>query len=207
MRRARMAEFSRRLGNRSGCSRSVAGEAGRARPKYAARSRELLLRWLHGLPREATVTSRARSATPARMLRVFPVNSCIALDGDTVRAVVDLGWRLTYRVDLRLESWDAPEIGGPSNSAGRAVREAVAAWLDSRLLHGLELVSVKIDLFGRSLGDLRTIAGESLTTWCRDYGLVRRTSAGGRRPTWTDAELAQVLVAAEQAIAKIRAGA
>ena len=75
------------------------------------------------------------------------------------------------------------------------------------LLHGLELVSVKIDLFGRSLGDLRTIAGESLTTWCRDYGLVRRTSAGGRRPTWTDAELAQVLVAAEQAIAKIRAGA
>jgi hypothetical protein len=141
------------------------------------------------------------------MLRVFPVNSCIALDGDTVRAVVDLGWRLTYRVDLRLESWDAPEIGGPSNSAGRAVREAVAAWLDSRLLHGLELVSVKIDLFGRSLGDLRTIAGESLTTWCRDYGLVRRTSAGGRRPTWTDAELAQVLVAAEQAIAKIRAGA
>ncbi len=72
---------------------------------------------------------------------------------------------------------------------------------------GLELVSIKLDLFGRSLGDVRTLAGESLTTWCRDYGLVRATGPSGRRPTWTDAELAQVIANAEQAIAKVRARA
>lgn len=139
--------------------------------------------------------------------RVYPITACTALDGDTVRVVVDLGWRLAYRVDMRLESWDAPELGGISNAAGRAAREAVAAWLDSRMADGLELVSVKLDLFGRSLGDVRTIAGESLTAWCRDYGLVRATGPSGRRPTWTEAELAQVIANAEQAIAKIRARA
>jgi len=139
--------------------------------------------------------------------RVYPITACTALDGDTVRVVLDLGWRLAYRVDMRLETFDAPELGGISNAAGRAAREAVAAWLDSRMADGLELVSVKLDLFGRSLGDIRTAAGESLTTWCRDYGLVRPTGPSGRRPTWTDAELAQVVVAAEQAIAKIRARA
>lgn len=44
------------------------------------------------------------------------------IDGDTIRASVDLGFRITRDIGLRLEGIDAPEM---STDAGKAARAAL----------------------------------------------------------------------------------
>ena len=125
----------------------------------------------------------------------FPILSAVAIDGDTIRCVVDLGFHLSRRVDVRISGWDAPEMSGPSRAAGIIVRDWAQAWLDAGY-HELE--SWELDKFGRVLGEIFVgyEDGDSLGNRLAGAGLVKPTSRDGKREPWTEEELARILVGA-----------
>jgi micrococcal nuclease len=79
-------------------------------------------------------------------------------DGDTVHVTVDLGFKISARVIVRLKDINCPEI---ATDAGRAAKSFTTAWLHntSQLLklhcHGQDKYA------GRWLGDIQQ-AGRSL---------------------------------------------
>lgn len=72
-------------------------------------------------------------------------------DGDTMRVVIDQGWKDTKKLSIRMNGIDCPEI---STEAGVSVAEAVRFILKDRPVKQLRLLSIKLDMYGRSLGDI-----------------------------------------------------
>jgi endonuclease YncB( thermonuclease family) len=69
------------------------------------------------------------------------------VDGDTVRVRVDLGFRISFAVIVRLENVSAEEITEPKGVAQFAITKKLLPEQTPILL-----ISTKIDSFGRSLG-------------------------------------------------------
>lgn len=106
----------------------------------------------------------------------FDVLEAIAIDGDTVRTTVDLGFGAAFRFDLRIMGINAPELrfrGGPEakarlamllllgplvvtthRSAGGSDRRSFARWVGSIRLFGGTDGDVDI-------GDLMVAAGHA----------------------------------------------
>ena len=84
------------------------------------------------------------------------------VDGDTVDAVVDLGFGVTMPQRLRLLNINAPEMVGKSKAAGIAAREHLAKLLRDHTLYleaDIAVVAIrshkdKSDSFGRYLAEL-----------------------------------------------------
>lgn len=119
---------------------------------------------------------------------IFPILTADAIDGDTVRCTVDLGFHLSRRVDVRLLGVDAPEMHGVSRDAAQVVRQSVQVWLGDG--GRMELHSAQLDKFGRVLGDIfDATASCFLTDALRSSGYAKPTSPTGKREPWTQAEL------------------
>lgn len=93
----------------------------------------------------------------ARILRV--------IDGDTVEAEIDLGFRVSLRATLRLAGIDTPELRGPTREAGRAATDYLELLL-SKLAGPERQVTVRTQKdrtgkYGRYLADL-VVGGRSL---------------------------------------------
>lgn len=118
-----------------------------------------------------------------------------AIDGDTIRVLIDLGWRIQHTVSLRLNGVDAPELVGVSETHRRAaqnVKQAVSDWTTTAIgLGEVRIVSDQLDKFGRSVGDLVSDKLGSLCAWLSEIGLVR-PYAGGSRSSWTDEDLNRI---------------
>ena len=86
------------------------------------------------------------------------------IDGDTMEALVDLGFRRFSRERVRIAYMDAPETHGETRAAGDAATGVAKQWLAVAQNAGpLILVSHKADSFGRWLGTLYSQGtGESL---------------------------------------------
>lgn len=129
------------------------------------------------------------------------VLSCRAVDGDTIRCTVDLGWRINAHVVLRLFGVDTPERKGPSMICAQFVTAQVEKWISHVLASPksqLWIQSDSIDMYGRSLGDLYVLNPNNmsmnlLTEWLVRYGYAMRTDSG-RRHTWTEQELTKALL-------------
>lgn len=83
------------------------------------------------------------------------------LDGDTVRVALDLGFRITHVVEIRLLGIDAPELHAPD--PGERAAAAVARQALARLVEGREIVvETERDRrsFARYLGRLAVPDGE-----------------------------------------------
>lgn len=126
---------------------------------------------------------------------VAPILSHEVGDGDTIRATLDLGWRVRVEVTIRLEGIDTPETRHANplhKQAGALVREWVRRTLDGRKL---ELYSSSLDLYGRSLGDIQ-ILGPQLA-WLGHlllgHGYAKPTGPSGKRLGWTDEELQDIV--------------
>lgn len=122
---------------------------------------------------------------------VAPILVHDVIDGDTIRATLDLGWKVRVEVTIRLDGLDTPEVrhANPLHKrAGELVREWVRRTLADRTL---ELYSSSLDLYGRSLGDIQ-ILGPQLA-WIGHlllgHGYAKPTGASGKRLGWTDEEL------------------
>jgi len=130
---------------------------------------------------------------------LFPVSEIIkVIDGDSVRVRVDLGFKITKVVDVRIEGVDAPEVRGSSKKAGKAVRGWVADWLEDRMSEGLKLDSKELDKYGRSLGDL-VAYGKKLSTTLLVSKLAKPYD-GGPKSEWA----ADELKAAQQLVGRLK---
>jgi hypothetical protein len=64
----------------------------------------------------------------------YRASPIVAVDGDTVRLLVDLGFYARHQIDLRLLDVSAPEL---RDSGGVEARDHVTAWLRTVALPGL----------------------------------------------------------------------
>jgi endonuclease YncB( thermonuclease family) len=121
------------------------------------------------------------------------------LDGDTVRCWLDLGYRVGFRIDVRIIGVNAPEIKPHGQNprewpAGAAVKTWVEQLLTGLAPDGLQCKSVKLDKFaGRSDGDIVLPNGFSLATALLNGGRAKPWNGEGPKPTFDDAEVAAIV--------------
>jgi endonuclease YncB( thermonuclease family) len=88
-----------------------------------------------------------------------PATITAVTDGDTLRASLDLGWKITYDAKIRLAGINCPEMNTP---AGVAARAFTVDWLNAgtRIVAGVavpapvKVISHSLDKYGRVLGEV-----------------------------------------------------
>ena len=90
----------------------------------------------------------------------YPATITRVVDGDTVDASVDLGFRTFMNIRFRMEGYDAPETWRPKSEEERVLGQAATDYLKS-LIDGKQLI-VESNKFGkyRWLGTLYLIGDE-----------------------------------------------
>jgi len=122
----------------------------------------------------------------------FPVLEVVkVIDGDSLRLVIDLGFKLRREVDVRLRDIDAPERHTETLQEGEFVRKKIVEWIDETDHLEPVLKSYALDKYGRVLGDFTVSTGNHLTHYLLSRGFVRKYD-GGKRAAWTDKELAAI---------------
>lgn len=104
------------------------------------------------------------------MLTLYNYKATIVnvVDGDTVDCVLDLGFRASLTLRLRLLGVNAPEVHGPTRAAGLAARSFVAEHLLGR---DVVVHTEKADVFGRYLAAI-TLDGEDFNRKLIDEGFA-----------------------------------
>jgi endonuclease YncB( thermonuclease family) len=75
------------------------------------------------------------------------------VDGDTLDADIDLGFRITVRQRVRLHGIDAPELHGATAAAGKAAREYLAELLRTQMAWQFQTIKPR-DKYGRWLATI-----------------------------------------------------
>ncbi|MGI9106713.1 MAG: thermonuclease family protein [Pyrinomonadaceae bacterium] len=89
------------------------------------------------------------------------------IDGDTFRARLDLGWRISLLVLVRVRGINAPEM---TTDGGAAAREFLARVLPPGTIVGIN--SRRLDKYGRSEADVTLPNGADLARQLLDSGHV-----------------------------------
>jgi endonuclease YncB( thermonuclease family) len=132
----------------------------------------------------------------------FPILNVIRIvDGDTVNALVDLGFKNRYDVTIRLVGIDAPEKTGVSAPVGLLVKDCITKMLNTLVAAKIPLVlrSESLDMYGRALGDIEFKVNGVQTSICKELvskGLVHVYTSGAR-PAWTPESLLETRTHAE----------
>lgn len=110
------------------------------------------------------------------------------VDGDTVKATIDLGWRIKLDIQCRLDGIDAPER---VTLAGKLVKQAVIDWFEANKTYQMILLSKELDLYGRTISDfvVRGLNSVSLTRYLLDKKLAKAYDGKSKRLPWSFAEL------------------
>lgn len=122
---------------------------------------------------------------------VYKVHAHRAIDGDTVEAVLDLGFFLTNTIHVRLAGVNTPELKGKQKAAGIVVARFVQDWLNQR--KGSLLVhSIKLDKYaGRIVGDF--ISGtQTLTSNLLGMRYATPVSPEGTVTPFTEEQLEEI---------------
>ena len=101
------------------------------------------------------------------------------IDGDTVVGTVDLGFRTSHEITVRIMGIDAPEMKGPTRQEGLAAKfyladVAKANFSASRQFYIRTHRDKQTDSFGRWLGDLETADGRSIAEMMIEAGHAKR---------------------------------
>jgi len=126
---------------------------------------------------------------------IYHVRSILRVhDGDTCTLLIDLGFDLQRKVDVRISGIDTPEMRGASIAAAAIARDCASAWLAGALLKGLVLESLELDKYGRVLGALRCTANSSvsLANFLCEKGLAKLYDGGAKSP-FTAAQCAAIV--------------
>lgn len=95
---------------------------------------------------------------PATIVRV--------VDADTLDALLDLGWHVTYHAKIRLAGINAPEMRSPEGQAAREYVRHLLAPDPAMSPAPVTVVSHSLDKYGRVLADVylpdTSIAGVTL---------------------------------------------
>ena len=110
------------------------------------------------------------------------------VDGDSVVLLLDLGFNIFYKVDVRIQGVDTPE---KNTLEGKIVKAKVEEWLTNK--NNLVLVSKELDKYGRVLGDITEgNNGLSLHKWLLDKK-VARVYNGEKKVDWTKEQIEVIL--------------
>ena len=140
---------------------------------------------------------------------VYKIDSFEVYDGDTVKAVVDLGFYTKWEGSIRVYGVDTPELRTSfalEKHAGTLVRDCVVRWfvdigdaVDSLFFQSFE----KPKFAGRAIGSVFfddpnfDDTTQDLTNFLNCNGLAKPYTGGTREP-WTDDQLHAVIAAAEK---------
>ena len=109
------------------------------------------------------------------------------IDGDTLWVVLDLGFNLQYKAELRLDGIDTPE---KNTHEGMIVKQKVLNWLKDKRL---KVVSKELDKYGRSLSEVIDIdKNQSLNSYLLENGFARKY-AGEKKVSWTSTQIKNIL--------------
>lgn len=97
-----------------------------------------------------------------------------AIDGDTIRVRIDLGFRISHDIDVRLANVDCPELRRGTleeREAGKLARDAAQRWLDSwaSTEWPLTVTTGRGRSFNRWVGTIKA-GGESLSEHLVELG-------------------------------------
>jgi micrococcal nuclease len=108
------------------------------------------------------------------------------IDGDSIWVVLDLGFGISLRKEIRLSGIDAPE---KSTKAGKKVLTFVRDWF-SKNKESLDFIlnQEHDDKYGRALGEFISKENVSLNKLLLEKSLVKEFDGTGQR-TWTEEEL------------------
>lgn len=111
---------------------------------------------------------------------VYAATVAAVHDGDTLRAVCDLGFRATLTVDVRLDGCNARELGTPG---GVEAGDHLAALC---LGQPVTLTSLGLDKYGRCLGRITLADGRDVTTAMIADGYAAAWNGRGAKvvPPW-----------------------
>lgn len=99
------------------------------------------------------------------------------VDGDNVYVTVDLGYKISVAIDVRIHGIDAPEMRTPE---GKAARDYLCTLLEPGQVVVLHSVRLLNDKYGRCLGDLELADGRTVSQAMLDAGHAV-AYAGGKR--------------------------
>ena len=120
----------------------------------------------------------------------------VIVDGDTLHAFADLGFKTSIQVIVRLDGLDAPEVHSLDSlelQAGNKAKAIVAAWCAAYAPAGLQLLSNSIDKYGRSLGVISCVkVPQSLNDYLLTNKLVRVYGGEAKKP-WDVAVLKAIV--------------
>ena len=77
----------------------------------------------------------------------------IAIDGDTMRCIIEVGLGVHKEARVRLKGFYAPELAGASPDSGYWAKGRLQAFLDANKLYLLSM-GMKIDKYGRTVAAL-----------------------------------------------------
>ena len=109
----------------------------------------------------------------------YPISAIRVIDGDTIEADVDLGFRIKQRQVIRLAGIDAPELHALDEGDREQARIA-KSWLgvmtigdETRPIHEVVMHSTKLDKYGRSLATIWSRSGKvwnNVNEWMVENG-------------------------------------
>ncbi len=108
------------------------------------------------------------------------------IDGDSIWVVLDLGFGISLRKEIRLFGIDAPE---KSTQAGKEVSLFVKKWFQKNEDSlELKLSEEHEEKYGRSLGEFISKDGISINKLLLELNLVKQFDGTGKR-SWNEDEL------------------
>jgi endonuclease YncB( thermonuclease family) len=69
------------------------------------------------------------------------------VDGDTIKVIIDLGWKISLNTSIRIEGINAPEMGTINGSLAKNFAETLVEQGEE-----IEILSRRLDKYGRSQG-------------------------------------------------------
>lgn len=123
------------------------------------------------------------------------------VDGDTIEAMIDLGYKLYHTIKIRLEKVDAPELTSV-NPIEREVAKKVSNLVDEMLTLSMASGTLyfdcvefnKEDPYGRHVGNLYdTYTKRSISKTLLENKMARFYDGKSPRKAWTNEELTKIL--------------
>ena len=128
--------------------------------------------------RRAAAVARCGMSPPSKF--TYPITNIRIIDGDTIEADVDLGFRIRQRQIIRLAGIDAPELRAKdpeervrAKASKAGLERVLIEWQPSEAL----MHSTGLDKYGRSLADVWASYGGRWDNinWCMvDCGYATR---------------------------------
>ena len=98
------------------------------------------------------------------------------IDGDTVDAVLDLGFNLKYKAKFRIKDFDAPETWRPKSDLERKHGEEASLFATELLLDKQVIISTEpiVGIYGRYAASITLYNGTDFGSVMVDNGFQKR---------------------------------